>query len=96
MKTGTFTGFDLELRDPGIAWFQFNSPERLNGMTTAIKRDLIADLGELHFGRRTIQPAGRDIRVFYDQARSELRHDLLEVDPGQAVAHPAGHRAALT
>lgn len=41
MKTGTFTGFDLEIRDPGIAWFQLNSPERLNGMTTAIKRDLI-------------------------------------------------------
>lgn len=41
MKTGTFTGFDLELRDPGIAWFQFNSPERLNGMTSGTKRDLI-------------------------------------------------------
>ncbi len=41
MKTGTFTGFDLTLEDPGIAWFQFNTPERLNGMTTAIKRDLI-------------------------------------------------------
>jgi 2-(1,2-epoxy-1,2-dihydrophenyl)acetyl-CoA isomerase len=41
MKSGTFTGFDLSIREPGIAWFQFNSPERLNGMTTAIKRDLI-------------------------------------------------------
>jgi len=41
MKTGTFTGFELQLREPGIAWFQFNSPERLNGMTTGIKRDLI-------------------------------------------------------
>ena len=41
MKTGSFTGFDLELRANGIAWFQFNTPERLNGMTTAIKRDLI-------------------------------------------------------
>lgn len=41
MDTGSFTGFDLELRDRGIAWFQFNTPERLNGMTTAIKRDLI-------------------------------------------------------
>lgn len=41
MRTGTFTGFDLELRDPGIAWFQFNTPDRLNGMTSAIKRDLI-------------------------------------------------------
>lgn len=41
MDTGKFTGFDLSLRDPGIAWFQFSTPERLNGMTTAIKRDLI-------------------------------------------------------
>ncbi len=41
MDTGNFTGFELSLRDPGIAWFQFNTPERLNGMTTAIKRDLI-------------------------------------------------------
>lgn len=41
MKTGTFAGFDLELRELGIAWFQFNSPERLNGMTSSIKRNLI-------------------------------------------------------
>ncbi len=41
MKTGAFTGFDLTIRDKGIAWFQFNTPERLNGMTTGIKRDLI-------------------------------------------------------
>jgi 2-(1,2-epoxy-1,2-dihydrophenyl)acetyl-CoA isomerase len=41
MDTGAFSGFEVSLRDPGIAWFQFNTPERLNGMTTAIKRDLI-------------------------------------------------------
>ena len=41
MQTGSFTGFDLTIREPGIAWFQFNTPERLNGMTTTIKRDLI-------------------------------------------------------
>jgi 2-(1,2-epoxy-1,2-dihydrophenyl)acetyl-CoA isomerase len=41
METGAFTGFEVDLRDPGIAWFRFNTPERLNGMTTAIKRDLI-------------------------------------------------------
>ena len=41
MKTGAFSGFDLTIRDKGIAWFQFNTPARLNGMTTAIKRDLI-------------------------------------------------------
>lgn len=41
MDTGEFTGFEISLRQPGIAWFQFNTPERLNGMTTGIKRDLI-------------------------------------------------------
>lgn len=40
MQTGNFTGFSVELRDPGIAWIQFNTPERLNGLTQAIKRDL--------------------------------------------------------
>ncbi len=52
MKTGTFTGFDLKLREPGIAWFQFNSPERLNGMTTAIKRDLIEAVTQAQMDNR--------------------------------------------
>ena len=41
MKTGNFTGFEVSLRKNGIAWFELNTPERMNGMTTAIKRDLI-------------------------------------------------------
>ena len=41
MQTGKFTGFEVELRDPGIAWICFNTPERLNGLTQAIKRDLV-------------------------------------------------------
>jgi 2-(1,2-epoxy-1,2-dihydrophenyl)acetyl-CoA isomerase len=41
MDTGNFSGFEITLRDPGIAWFRFNSPDRLNGMTVAMKRDLI-------------------------------------------------------
>ena len=41
MRTGGFTGFDVEIRDPGIAWIRFNTPERLNGFRQDIKRDLI-------------------------------------------------------
>jgi 2-(1,2-epoxy-1,2-dihydrophenyl)acetyl-CoA isomerase len=41
MDTGKYTGFELTRKDPGIAWIQFNTPDRLNGMTTGIKRDLI-------------------------------------------------------
>ena len=41
MDTGQFTGFDVALREPGIAWIRFSTPERLNGMTATIKRDLV-------------------------------------------------------
>ncbi len=41
METGTFRGFEVTLEDPGIAVIQFNQPERLNGMTAEIKRDLV-------------------------------------------------------
>ena len=41
MDTGQFRGFEVTLRDSGVAWFQFTTPERLNGMTATIKRDLV-------------------------------------------------------
>jgi 2-(1,2-epoxy-1,2-dihydrophenyl)acetyl-CoA isomerase len=34
-------GFEVELRDPGIALITFDEPERLNGMTQGLKRDLM-------------------------------------------------------
>lgn len=52
MDTGQFTGFELSLREPGIAWFTFNTPERLNGMTTAIKRDLIEAVTQAQMDNR--------------------------------------------
>ena len=52
MDTGAFSGFEVSLRDPGIAWFQFNTPERLNGMTTAIKRDLIEAVTQAQMDNR--------------------------------------------
>ena len=41
MDTGKFTGFEVTLEKPGIAWIEFNEPERLNGMNSPKKRDLI-------------------------------------------------------
>jgi 2-(1,2-epoxy-1,2-dihydrophenyl)acetyl-CoA isomerase len=41
METGTFRGFEVVLHDPGIAGITFNQPDRLNGMTQAMKRDLV-------------------------------------------------------
>ena len=44
MKTGIFTGFEVRLEKPGIAWIEFNEPDKLNGMNSAKKRDLIETL----------------------------------------------------
>lgn len=41
MITGSFRGFDVTLESPGIAVVTFNRPDRMNGMTMPMKRDLI-------------------------------------------------------
>ncbi len=44
METGEFRGFEVALHDPGIAVITFNQPQRLNGMTQRLKRDLVETL----------------------------------------------------
>ncbi|MEX0775391.1 MAG: hypothetical protein WD042_06705 [Phycisphaeraceae bacterium] len=62
-------------------WWLPNDPR---GSTShVIRNDLLRDLGELHFGRKKIQPAGRDIRSFYEQAAQRLKHDQLAFAPDQ-------------
>jgi 2-(1,2-epoxy-1,2-dihydrophenyl)acetyl-CoA isomerase len=44
MLTGSFRGFDVAMHDPSIAVFTMNQPERLNGMTQGMKRDMVEAL----------------------------------------------------
>ena len=44
MQLGHFRGFEVTLHDPGIALITLNQPERLNGMTHHMKRDLVETL----------------------------------------------------
>ena len=44
MITGKFTGYEVSVTEPGIAWIEFNEPEKLNGMSIGKKRDLIETL----------------------------------------------------
>ena len=64
MRTGAFTGFEVELRDPGIAWIEFNTPERLNGLTQAIKRDLVETVVQAQMDNRV------RVLVFTGQGRA--------------------------
>jgi REP-associated tyrosine transposase len=55
-------------------------PNDLRGSTsTEVRCPWIRELSELHFGRKKIQPASRDIRAFYDEALVALKHPLLEL-----------------
>jgi len=46
VQKGDFRGFDVALHDPGIVLITFNQPDRLNGMTQGMKRDLVEILAE--------------------------------------------------
>ena len=46
MREGTFRGFEVAIHDPGIALITFDQPERLNGMTQGLKRDLIETIAQ--------------------------------------------------
>jgi REP element-mobilizing transposase RayT len=45
--------------------------------STCIASDVIAEFGALHHGRKKVQPAGKDIRAFYEEAKKVLRYPLL-------------------
>ena len=55
----------------GYGWWLPNDPR--GSMSNCIRRDLIADLGELHYGRKRVQPASREIRGFYEAATPRLK-----------------------
>ena len=56
-------------------WWLPNDP-RGSG-STAIRNDVLTDLGEVHHGRKRVQPSGRVIREFYEKAAPLLKHELL-------------------
>ncbi|MFQ5732695.1 MAG: transposase [Planctomycetaceae bacterium] len=62
-------------------WWLPNDP-RGSG-SRAIASDRIADLGEIHYGRREIQPAGAVVREFYEHAKDILSHPLLRFEPDE-------------
>jgi hypothetical protein len=56
-------------------WWLPNDPRGSGSQT--IRNNLIADLGELHYGRKQVQPAARDVREFYRHAATVLKYPLL-------------------
>ncbi len=78
MQTGAFTGFEVELREPGIAWIEFNTPERLNGLTQAIKRDLVETITQAQMDNKV------RVLVFTGQGRAFCAGDDIS-GQGKAI-----------
>jgi hypothetical protein len=74
-------------------WWLPNDPR--GSTSRVIRNDLVAELGELHFGRKSIQPAGRDLRAFYEQAAASLQHPLLAFSQTDFGAVAAAIGAAI-
>ena len=95
MQEGQFTGFKVAIDSSGIAWIEFNEPERLNGMSIAKKRDLIEVLTQAQMDNA--------IRVilFIGQGRAFCAGDNLKGYTSQAPdskllpSIPPGHDNAL-
>lgn len=75
-------------------WWLPNDPRGSTSHT--IRNDLIAELGQLHFGRKAVQPAGRDIREFHDKARNVLQHPLVAFSEREFPAVGDALGAAVT
>ncbi len=59
-------------------WWLPNDP-RGSGSTT-IRNDVIAELGDVHLGRKKVQPVGKEVREFYEKAHPLLQHPALTFD----------------
>ena len=96
MQTSNYRGFALTLDEPGIAIVQLNQPERLNGLTQAVKRDLIEILlqAQMDDTIRVVVITGSG-RAF--SAGDDISGRDLEQEPAQALVPdiPHGHHNPL-
>ncbi len=56
-------------------WWLPNDPRGSSSHEIRVER--IAELGDLHYGRKIEQPSSEELRLFYEDARKALRHELL-------------------
>src|SRR5262249_32985722 len=48
-----------------------------------LRKDVLGELGEVHYGRKKVQPCGREIRQFYAEAVPLLADPVLLFDASE-------------
>ena len=97
MKIGKYKGYETSLSEPGILWIRFNRPDRKNGMTSVMKRELIETLTQaqmadavrviVFIGSGDSFCAGDDLKGYATAMR--------ENDDGQTPLIPPGHEHGI-
>ncbi|OQB82450.1 MAG: hypothetical protein BWX88_04002 [Planctomycetes bacterium ADurb.Bin126] len=65
-------------------WWLPNDPR--GSMSRTIRNDIIVELGELHYGRKKVQPNSRELKGFFHRAREVMKFALLEFSEAEIVA----------
>ena len=65
-------------------WWLPNDPR--GSMSRTVATDVIAELGDLHYGRREAQPSAAAMRQFHERAKQVLKFPLLEFSPQEIDA----------
>jgi REP element-mobilizing transposase RayT len=59
-------------------WWLPNDPRGSGSLE--VRNDVLKELGEIHYGRKRVQPPGREVRAFYERSADLLRHPPLPFD----------------
>jgi len=71
-------------------------PNDLRGSgSKSVATDVLKQLGELHFGRKKVQPPGREVREFYAKAKPLLDHPVLTLDSASRMSAACGLATAI-
>ncbi len=94
MDDGQYSGFTISFRKPGIAWIEFDQPDRMNGMNPSMKRDLVEALlqAQMDDAVRVVAFTGSG-RAFC--AGDDLKAYQGSPDTSRLPAIPHGHHNAV-
>ena len=96
VEAGEYRGFKVDIEDPGILWITFNRPEKLNGFSSAIKRDMIEVLTQAQMDNAV------RVVVFTGEGRAFCAGDDLkayakglQAEPGLVPPINPGHDSGI-
>src|SRR3712207_5098766 len=77
----------------GYGWWLPNDVR--GSMSRFVYSDLLRDLGELHFGRRAVQPARHVLLTEFELAAARLKHEMIEFADAHVIAIADAFRLAI-